>query len=525
MIKFLTYLTVLAFGIVPLDAQTNADSPNTIRVIKNGGDVLIRSSFSQGKDLLIQIALGLNNQINFLSTFLVDSGVPMTAQIPPGAITIHGNGDDAAPWLINGTWIGGNHGAVGVCEVTSVKHGLTGKDLGGEWIDESGKRFYLIKIGSEDTVWFLGKNSATAPFWNFDTIPTGKSLTDSAGKRTLPYSECHVTQLRPSCRIGKQAYLANGITPLEDGKITICNFLEIAEDYEIINPDSLRADLIAHAGAERNFVASHLDAVLQIGIVYRFYPNGANIVDTKAKALQDFKLGKAGFVMTAPLTTIHSPYSRDYYIPKTKSFAVNGRTFDFQKIQNWDGKLEEPIYFRADGPAVESANNLPERFIQFLVRKGEGPPVREVGFALGYSLIQGITQPSLRSKNVDEAGCLHSNTKSYPTAIDGKLGVIPAGTEFHCVGYRDYFSPREFPNATCVYWHPEGKDILLYADYHQNREKEVIKLPAEFSGRKISVVESTPSVTLHTQDKVPPTGIVLSVGGGYGYIVLRLEAP
>jgi hypothetical protein len=174
---------------------------------------------------------------------------------------------------------------------------------------------------------------------------------------------------------------------------------------------------------------------------------------------------------------------------------------------------------------VENPQNLPERFIQFLARKEDGKSIHDVGFALGYSLIHGITQPQQRAANASEAGWLNTNIKTYPTAMDSKMGVIPAGMEFNCVGYRDYFSPRDYPDASCVYWHPEGDDILVYADYHQKLDSTLVKLPPEFTGRKIAIVEQTPSINLQTKDIVPSAGIALSVAENYGYIVLKLSSP
>ena len=127
--------------------------------------------------------------------------------------------------------------------------------------------------------------------------------------------------------------------------------------------------------------------------------------------------------------------------------------------------------------------------------------------------------------NASEAGWLNTNIKTYPTAMDSKMGVISAGMEFNCVGSRDYFSPRDDPDASCVYWHPEGDDILVYADYHQKLDSTLVKLPPEFTGRKIAIVEQTPSINLQTKDIVPSAGIALSVAENYGYIVLKLSSP
>ncbi len=535
--KTTTLLVLLTSGGVALSSEVAGDILHTsaptapkseqssfatdLQVVKNKDVVLIRSPFIKGKDMVIRIELGENRQINFRSTALVDSSSPANFELWDG-LTIHGNGDDVPSWNINGGYIGGNHGTEGVCELTCTGHGLTTADLGREWIDEGGHKLYLIKIVSPDTLWFLGENTAVAPLWKFNFTISGNTLASKSDGHKLIFTKNNVTQLRPSCRIRKQAYLADGKNPLADGDATTCKYFEIAEEYDIINPGSVLADVIAHPGGERNFTADHLDAVLRNEIVYRFYPNGSNVIDTKSKALQSFNLGLALFVMTAPLTTYGNSYSREYYIPKTRPFALGGKTFNFHKIQDYNEKPTAAINFSANGPYIEDSKNLPERFIQFLYRKENDRNVREIGFALGYSLIQGVTQPHVRAGNVHNAAMLYTSLKSYPYAMDSKMGMISAGMEFHCVGYRDYFPPQSYPNATCVYWHPEGDDIILYADYHQKIDHDTIKLPPNLTGGKISVIEKTPSVTLHSTDAVPATGIDLSVGDTYGYIVLKL---
>jgi hypothetical protein len=515
-----------ATGTLPAAVSTDTKSEPAsfathLKVVKDKDVVLLRSPFHNGKDLVIRIELGENRQINLRSAALVDSSSPTNYTLWDG-MTIHGNGDDVPAWNINGGYIGANHGVEGV-ELTCTGHGLTTADLGREWSDEKGRKLYLVKIVSPDTLWFLGENTAAAPLWKFSFTVSGNTLTGKSDGHKLIFTKNNGIQLRPACRIRKQAYLVDGKTALADGAVTTCNYFEIAEEYDIINPGAMLADVIAHPGVERNFIADHLDGVLRLEIVYRFYPNGSNVIETKAKALQSFNMGLALFVCTAPLTTHGNSYSREYYVPKTRPFVLEGKNFDFQKIQDYNEKPPAAINFSADGTYVEDSKNLPERFIQFLYRKENDRNVREVGFALGYSLIQGITRPQVRAGNVKNAAMLYTSLKSYPYAMDSKMGMIPAGMEFHCVGYRDYFSPQAYPNATGVYWHTEGDDIILYVDYHKNVDGDTIKLPPDFTGKKISIIEKTPSVTLHTADAIPATGIVLSVGNNYGYIVLKLR--
>ena len=148
-------------------------------------------------------------------------------------------------------------------------------------------------------------------------------------------------------------------------------------------------------------------------------------------------------------------------------------------------------------------------------------PARKIGYVIGYSLIEGITHPEMRSKNCETPLYLYVSNKTYPHAIDG--GTLEAGKEFHCLACRQYFDPTAYKNATCVYWHKEGDSYLLYIDYHKSVENDIIKLPDFFWGKKISIVEKTPSVKLMSEETVLAAGIVMSIKGNYGYIVLRID--
>jgi hypothetical protein len=54
-------------------------------------------------------------------------------------------------------------------------------------------------------------------------------------------------------------------------------------------------------------------------------------------------------------------------------------------------------------------------------------------------------------------------------------------------------------------------------------DRDVLKLPAELAGKKISLVEKTPSLTLHSPETVSADGVVLSVNGDYGYVVFKVN--
>ena len=64
---------------------------------------------------------------------------------------------------------------------------------------------------------------------------------------------------------------------------------------------------------------------------------------------------------------------------------------------------------------------------------------------------------------------------------------------------------------------------MVYLDFHKELKNKNIRLPHAATGKKITILEKTPQLTLHTKEKVPAAGITLSNGAKHGYIVLKLD--
>lgn len=494
-----------------------------LRVLKQGAVVYARSAFSAGKDLVVGMATGTNGQISFSSVHLVPADVPMAAEALHGGTAIHHPGDDCTPWNLNGTYIGANHGCSDARQVTSPKHGLTVADLGSRWTDADGTAFVIIKLVDSDRFWVLSENTGIGAVWRFKRPAKGAALSRVAGEAVLPIAEQKMVQLTPACRIASQQYLVDGSRPAEDGREIRCEFFEILEEYDIVNPGAIVKDIAERPGVERSFVAPHLDAVVRNRISHRFYADGTTVVEHSSTALQAFDLGYMGFVQSAKLYQ-GTFDTHEYYIPKTLPFELAGGQYDFRGLQDYREKPPEPFRFAPQVGNVADPANLPERFIQLLGTRDGQAIRRQVGYALGYSLTQGLTRPAERARNAAGAAMLYTSSKSYPTAVDSKMGRrIAAGTTFHCVAYRRYFDPARYVAPTCVYWVPDGAGQVVYIDYHRDVDRDMVQLPAQFTGRRLRVVEKTPSLTLHTPGTVPATGLVLSVSGGYGYIVAELK--
>jgi len=507
-----------------LFALLSAAHADQLRVLKHGDDLFVRSSFSPTDDLLVRVGKGRNGQFNYSSAFLLKAEVGMTlADLSAGRL-IHANGDDATPWNLNGTYIGANHGCSDGREITVPGHGLTVADLGSQWEDAAGTKFVILKIVDADHFWALSANQGTGDIWKFTTTVKGPTLKRVGGGATLTFTDCKMAQLTPSCRISKQEYLVDGQTPLADDTPVSCAFLDLVEDYDIISPASLVQDFLAHPDEARSFVGPDLQAVVRNRLVYRFYPNSANVIRYSAEALQDFNLGYMGFIQSAKLTQGSAFDSHLYLIPKTVPFTQDNIAYDFRAGQDYSGKLPSPLLFSAAKGNVADPQDLPDRFIQLLGHKTADGVVNEVGYALGYSLVSGMTVPAERVQTARQALMLYTSSKTYPTACDSAMGQpVKAGTKFDCVAYRQYFWPDPAQPATCFYWHPEGEEIVVYAEVHRTVDHGTLAVPAAWAGKTITIVERTPSLTLHTDQTVPATGVVISVADGYGTIVFRVR--
>jgi len=497
------------------------------RVKKDGDKVDIKCFFSPDQDLLYHVHVckgkGRNNQITFGDTTLVaadtNSGVQAKEEL------IHFAEDDCTPWLINGTYIGGNHGCSNARELTCPGHNKTVSDLGSEWKDSAGVKFYIIKIVDTNRVWVLSENKGSNDVWKFVTTITGGSLTNTSSSDVMNISSNWMAQVTPACRIQKQEYLIDGKTPLPENREVECAYLDIVEEYDIINPGSLLDKIRRSPGQEVDFAGQDLAGVIHNSIIYRFLPNGAVVVQHTSKALQQFMIGYMGFIQSIKLETGKSVHG--HYIPKTKPFSIGGTNFDFQAIQDFRASLPFVLHFNSSTGTIATGTvadeqNLPDRFIQLLGARENGKFTGRVAFAMGYSPVSGITKIGERPRYTSSAGCIYPK-KTYPSALNNRIGdIVPAGTVFNCTAYRVYFDPRRNPNATCVYWYKENNDYLVYLDYHRNVENEVVVLPPEMRGKKMSILEKTPSFSLRPDKTVPENGIMLSVTNEYGYAVLRV---
>ena len=210
-----------------------------------------------------------------------------------------------------------------------------------------------------------------------------------------------------------------------------------------------------------------------------------------------------------------------FYIPKMKPVKLSGMTkndpileADFSANYLMPAQMKNrQMFTRADCLDPE---DVPDRFIRVT---GDNEP--ELGIVLGYSLINGCTARKHKGADQDPFYFFWYTKKMYPYAYT--IQNVKPGTTKETVCYKQYFNPKLEPDATSFFWHREGKSWLIYLDFHKKLKNKLIRLPKGFAGKKITVVEKTPSLRLHTGKTVPPEGIRLDVTGKHGYLVLKLD--
>lgn len=516
---FRVVVAMIVFGASTL-MSTDLAANDELLVLKTPEILYARSAFSDEYDVVVSMAKGVNDQFDFHEAALVARSAPMTLATCQSADVFQVCVDDAAPWKLNGTYIGANHGWYGVFEMTIPDHGLTTDDLGMPWRDEDDSEFYIIKIVDSDKIWVMPDNTGSIGNWRFASNLNG-ALENEAGQ-SLRTEATVKTQLAPACRIIRQDYLVDGEIPLEEGVVTACEFLELVEEYDIVNPAAVIAAVKQNPGVSQDFVAADLDFLLTNEIRYQLQPWGACTVRHKAVINREFGLNLTGFIQTRALLRRDGDIHR-YYVPDTGAFTVGGLTYDFGEIQDFPGPPSAPLQFGVGFDNVDLPERQPSRFVQFLSKRSGSASGAEIGYVVGYSLLEGCTVPEVRAANSARAAFIHTSAKTYPIAMDEKIGRIPAGEVFENLAYRQYFSPSALSEkATSAYLHREGDNYLLYVDYHQVVPEDVIELPKFLSGRDVTIVEATPSVELLSGTTVPESGIRLASKDGSGHIAIAI---
>ena len=309
---------------VTLNAQT---PPEKIQVFKDGNEIYIRSYFSPVQDVVIVMGKGANDQINFSYTTLIPSTTPDNEMTSQPKMVIHSCSDDTPPWVINNTFIGGNHGFPHGRNLVVKGYNFGIQDVGSMWLDSTNNKFYVIKVLSPSNIWMLSDNSSNSVIWNFNSRITGSQLKNAVNGQVCQIEKNDQVQMHPFVRIKKVRYLVDGEKELPNKEAVLCTFLTINEESDIIDPNSLLNTVKTNPGNAVNFTSDKLASILSDNITYHLAPMGTCIIEYHSKANRSFKLDHMGFIQSMQLNKSEFD-SYTYYVPKSLPFEKNKVKYD-----------------------------------------------------------------------------------------------------------------------------------------------------------------------------------------------------
>ena len=491
-------------------------------VSRNGGDVVFRTAFSAEYDLL-QVLHGLsstegrNSPVDFRLAGLQRKGHPDIWHVDQ---VLAFSTDECSPMIMGGEDIGGNHGQPCGLQMTVPDHGLTVRDVGSRWTDESGMGFTLLRVDDTGSVTFLSDNlgpSDTA--YTFADHAEGVLTCADDGRVLAPQSQQGGRQLTPAIRHLQRELFCFKDGQWHAGDADDCDCAEIREVYEIVNPATVAMAIRENRPAGGYTVQPSLaagEAMFLHRMTYRVENDGTILCDFDHEVLQDVHMPcYLGIMYQEKCDLWGGGLWR--YIPKVKGFEDHGRQLDFSRPYRTTSDTM-PNYRAVTKDLWTDPLSPPDRQIDF-IRRADGN--NGVAFAGGFLPVYD-GEPSTRAANITDAVMLVQSCKTYPTFAGGVSEIRHPHREsrenamhfphLRGVAYKKYFLPQE--SGTSLYTVPYQGQTYVYMDFFAD-EPRMVTFPKGNS--QAAVLEST----VEWQD----AGDCLTASGAAGYAVFRLDSP
>jgi hypothetical protein len=429
--------------------------------------------------------------------------------------TIHNEGDDIAPVYINNTYIDGNHGAYFVVAATASGHGKDATDLGSEWTDGDPKKWYIVRVVDEDTLWMLSIN-ASATVWSFDTSINGNLTHSSGAAHTdgITVGGQAVAQFYPAITHSTRKIVINGSDVTSDGTY-LCDYVDVIDEHVIKDIDAQLDAAIAGVGAQVDLQDASIDDMATVRVTYRFQPTGSVTVDytyTATKTVTpSYFGGMQSLKMTVPASgTIYR------YMPKVAAFTPVATEYNFAAIVDITSLAENVAV--ADTNWLAS-NDPPDRFVQFTKTSGSA---LYSGIAIGYDTTRDNGVPATRAALTEVAWTIPTTGKQYPRFLDyANTPSVVAGSEYHVICYRCPLNFAKYPTPTSVAVYQVYGEWFIAVDWHANYDSTLI-VPSYLTGKSVSVVDKHDNVTVNSTTVVD-AGIAFTVINDYGYVVVKIS--
>jgi len=490
------------------------DTYEKIRVQKSGTYIYIRSYFNESYDVVLKYndnstsasANGLFRP--YVAYRIGKSANDLISTYELGTI-IHSGSDDHAPFNTDNIgYVGGGHG-FNQPVVTSATHNKDTSDIGSLWTDGT-YNFWIAEISGDD-ITLLSQEYADGDSWKMRTSVNGTLTHVSGATHTddITVNSQSAVQQYPSVKNTTTNYLIDGSRVLEEDVIYYCDFIDVVEQYDLVDPSTLTAVYPMDWGNGESWLTNYT--------TWRFGNFGSIVMYYGIHLNRSIDLGYFGAIQSVRANQ-GSFAQLWYYMPKVDSVSDGVKYWKLKNIESFNSFPATTLDYT--NSYIEDTSNAPDRLLEFL---GNNDTTLSIGYAHGYNTFYGDGKSSARDTNViGTTWQIYTNGKSYPRFVGGN-GKIDSLTNYNIVTYRQYYAPTYADtNATSCYYYNVRGDLFVYADYHSSFDFTSVKIPSKYSGFNVEVVEKSSSVSVHN-DFVVADRINLSVTEGYGYVVLRIH--
>ena len=504
-----------------------------VTAYREGRNLWVQSRFSPTQDIVIGVWQDANEM-----AYLIPRNGDIRKLTPQ--MLLHKNSDEYPATSFAGYgFLSGNHGSAAARLVTAPGHGLTNDECGKTIVDARKNEYVFVKKLNGNQFIMHPKNRAPQA-----SIGRAKFHRHSREKlyfngKEIKFKSSVLTQVRPLNVVVRNEFLIDGKTPLPEKKVVKCRFIDHVFDHDLLAPEAMVKYIEEKADARTAGFFTHrlkmfypqdepafadyakLPRIMTVRNRMRYQANGAMVSYRKSH----FPVSLAGVsqmdLMFGWSGRIASGKYQMFYIPKTKVQRLTDRrdknkkyVLDFVKGVDISKGLNVSGSTRAQDAL--DPRKLPDRFIRVT---GKNSP--EYGIALGYSLFEGLTADDQAPERRRMSYHHWHTRKMYPYSL-GLVNNKP-GVTFDTVSYKQYFYPGNDPDATAFYYHKQGKSDVIYFETHKKFAAKKLVLPPSMTGKKITVLEKTPSVILTAGERVTTDGIQIANQGDYGHIVLKLD--
>lgn len=415
--------------------------------------------------------------------------------------------------------IGGPHGLV-VPTVTMAGHGKDSSDIGSSWTDGT-YEFILAGIAG-NVLTFYSVPYTDGGIWRMRTsiaaklgYITGGTHTDSISVTSQSYTEA-----APVTKNGSIRAYHNGVRLILPGKSDSCSFVDVIEEYDLVDPSSLDTTAMR---SSRLWTWSNGETWVHVLNRFRLTA-GSTVIHTIYAWEREMDVVYAYGTMLMCPVSVGQFDSTFYYVPRSKS--VTG--YHVPKAVHSAGGYAASIEREFNDTYIDDVSNPPHRGVYLFHKTGESS--YDLGLATGFAPYLDAA-PLTRAANVgplNDFWYINSAAKTYDYIFGTYTTAGPNrqtgdSLDFYC--YRTWFDPKTYnTRSKAVYWndsHPDGS-TLLFLDYFAAASNDVTILPARMIGKTIGIVD-TLQMTVGSST-VSAAGISVSVNPGKtnGFAVLRI---